>query len=174
MTVIVGCTAKKDLSEEDLSLVGKWAYEHDTHTAVLELNSDGTAVYDGTEYKSFHCEDGFINFTGSGKDSLSLRYEKFNGGIFVYRKADYTYRDEGTPEGIVGRWKDEKNFWEFEFTNKGTFMEEGAFTGHYEVNESEGTVKLMYERELQDTVFYYRLENGHLLVEYPWRMVTAD
>lgn len=174
MTMFAACGTKADLSDEESSLVGRWAYPHDKETVILELNEDGTAKYEGTEYKSFNCKDGFINFADNRREPLSLRYEKYNGGIYVFRKGDYTYQGEGTPQSIVGCWKDEKQLWEFEFTDKGTFMEENAFTGHYQVNESEGTVKLMYERELQDTVFYYRLSDGHLMVEYPWQMVAAD
>ena len=91
--------------------------------------------------------------------------------MYVYIQSTYTRQPEGGGSGIVGMWLCEDKGWTFEFSAKGTFMEEGAMTGYYEVNEEAHTVKLMYGEALADTVFFFELKENELFVEYPWLMI---
>ena len=50
-------------------------------------------------------------------------------------------------------------------------MEDGFFSGTYEVNETEGTVTLTYNDDIDETVIYYSVSGDTLTIEYPWPMV---
>ena len=167
--LLAGCGAGTALSPQAQALSGKWAYIHDDQTTVLWLKDDGTAVFHDKKYH-YDCDDAYITLTGGG-ETAALRYQWDGDDIYLFEQTTYTC--EGTHNGLVGKWVSEKDHWSFEFTEQGTFDEDGYFPGHYTVNEAEGTFKLMYNDPFEDTTCYYHIDGGELLLEYPWHMVKA-
>lgn len=166
--LLAGCGGTT-LSPQAQALQGKWAYIHDDQTAILWLKEDGTAVFHDKKY-SYDCDDAFITLTSGGK-TTALRYQWDGEDIYLFEQTTYTC--EGSHDGLTGKWVSEKDHWSFEFTEQGTFNEDGYFPGHYTVNEAAGTFKLMYNDPFEDTTCYYRIDGSNLLIEYPWHMVKA-
>lgn len=172
MSVIcmVGC--EKDAIEQnsnEFTLYGEWCYVHDEDAVVAEFSEDGSAEFEGEEYR-YTSDSQYINLSSEDGTVKKLRYLPEGTDMYIYIQSVYTRKDGNGGESIVGVWYCEDKGWSFEFTNKGTFMEDGVLTGYYEVDEEAKTIKLMYETALEDTVFYFeRTENG-LAIEYPWLM----
>ena len=154
-------------------LSGKWAYIHDPETAVLTLKDNGKAVYKGKKY-TYTFTDDHITFSSKKDEDLTLRYYKDDKEFYLYEPCEYTYMDDGMPESIVGNWYDYSTKWSYEFTDNGTFKEDGYFPGFYTVDEEAGSVKLVYNDHFYDTTLYFYIEGDTLHVEYPWSMVTAQ
>ena len=57
-------------------------------------------------------------------------------------------------------------------TEKGTFLEDGVLPGYYYVND-DGTIRLNYEGNLPETVFYYSVHDDVMTIEYPWVMAET-
>ncbi|MCQ2537233.1 MAG: hypothetical protein MJ124_02415 [Lachnospiraceae bacterium] len=150
-------------------VVGSWAFNHDDTTEFAEFRDDGTAVYDGKKY-TYTTDDTFIILKDKNGSETKLRYEMTQKGMNLCRIQTYVRMDGS--DGIVGYWLDEINSWTFEFTEAGTFREDGAFTGHYATG-SNGELKLMYERSFEDTLCYYTIEGDKIIIEYPWPMVKT-
>lgn len=167
---MVGCGKKAiQQSAEEIALHGEWCYVHDEKQTVAEFSEDGSAEFEGEKYQ-YTCDGEFINLTDKDGNVTKLRYLTEGEKMYVYIQSTYTRQAEGGGSGIVGMWRCEDKGWSFEFTNKGTFMEDGVLTGHYEVDEEAKIIKLMYETALEDTVFYYDLTENGLAIEYPWLM----
>lgn len=172
---LTGCGGKADVAQNEYeqALLGKWAYIHEPQEMVAVFKENGSAEFEKSKYQ-FSSDGQFINLVDDTNENLKLRYLQNNDKMYVYIQGLYT-REEGTEgEGIVGVWRCEGKNWTFEFSAKGTFMEEGAMTGYYEVDEAAGTVKLMYGEALEDTIFYYKLTDEGLFVEYPWLMIKMS
>ncbi len=168
---MVGCGKKAiQQSAEEIALHGEWCYVHDEKQTVAEFSEDGSAEFEGEKYQ-YTCDGEYINLTDEAGNVKKLRYLTEGEKMYVYIQSTYTRQAEGGGSGIVGMWRCEDKGWTFEFSDKGTFMEEGSFTGYYEVNEEAKTVKLMYGEALADTVFFYELTENELFVEYPWLMI---
>lgn len=163
-TMMCGCASKVEGP-----FIGDWAYVHDPAVTILSLNSNGKAQYQGAEYK-YTVENDFINLKSS-KEELKIRYKMDKDKLYIYQATEYTYDGEGSPEGIIGNWVCTPKKWSFEFTDQGTFQEDGYFPGYYEVDKEAGTVKLIYNDHFEDTVFYYEQNGNTLLIEYPWETV---
>lgn len=162
----VGCRAKSKTG-------GSWAYSHDPNTPVLILKSNGHAELDGESYS--YSDDGtFLILKGSGDKDLKLRYVLEEDGMLLYRTTDYRYAGNGIPRNLLGLWYCSEKKWSFEFTEKGTFLEDGYFPGYYSVDENNSSITLDYMDEFRDTVCYYSLDGSVLSVEYPWKMVRAE
>jgi len=173
LTLTVGATGcKKEIeqNEYEKKLLGEWAYIHDTEETVAEFKKNGRAKFEGEKYQ-YTSDDRFIELTNKKDETLKLRYEFDEDGLYVYIQSTYTRQPEIPGDSIVALWKCEEKGWTFEFSDKGTFMEDGALTGHYFVDEEAGTIKLVYGEALEDTIFYYSLDGDELHVEYPWLMV---
>lgn len=170
MLLMTACAANAPLSQQAQALLGKWGYIHDDQTAVLTLKDSGKAVFHEKEY-TFDCDDTFITLTNAQGEEWQLRYLKNDESFYIYEQTTYTC--EGSHDGLIGKWVSEKDHWSFEFTDKGTFDEDGYFPGHYTVDEAQGTFKLMYNDPFEDTVCYYQINGDELFVEYPWQMVKA-
>jgi len=155
---------------EEIALHGEWCYSHDEKKPVAVFSEDRSAKFEGVKYQ-YTCEEGSINLTDKDGVVKKLRYLANGDKMYVYIQSTYTRQQEWGGTGIVGVWHCEEKGWTFEFTDKGTFMEDGALTGYYEVNEESGTIKLMYLEALEDTVFFYELTDNTLSVEYPWLMI---
>ena len=165
-----------------------WAYSYDPANEILRLNNDGSAVYKVKTYKnevqvmetknfsSYKKDDSYIVLTDKEGAELKLRYKKTDSGITVYEKTTYEYSENNAnaQNGLTGFWvnPDQKKIC-YEFTDKGTFLEDSIFPGHYYVDETSGTITLEYNDPVPNTIMYYSLENGKLIIEYPWDMVTT-
>lgn len=174
LTLAVSATGckKADVQQNDYEkkLLGEWAYVHDTKKTVAKFNSDGSAKFEGKKYQ-YTGDDRFIELTNDKEETKKLRYQFEGDGMYVYIQSTYTRQPELPGDTIVGLWKCEEEGWTFEFSDKGTFMEDGALTGYYTVEEETGTVRLIYGEALDDTVFYYSLDGDELHIEYPWLML---
>ena len=165
-----------------------WAYGYDSANEILRLNADGSAVYKVKTYKnnvqimetknfsSYKKDDSYITLTDKEGTELKLRYKKTDKGITVYEKTVYEYskNNVNAQDGLLGLWvnPDQEKIC-YEFTDKGTFLEDSIFPGHFYVKEAEGEITLEYNDPVPNTVMYYSLENGKLIIEYPWDMVAT-
>ena len=152
-------------------LSGKWAYIHEPEKVIITLKDNGKAVYKGEKY-TYTYDDNFITLK-SADEEIKLRYTKDDKEFYLYEPCEYDYMDEGTPNSIVGNWYDYSTKWSYEFTDDGTFKEDGYFPGFYTVDEDAGTIKLIYNDHFYDTMLYYSIEGEKLHVDYPWSMVAA-
>ena len=151
-----------------------WAYVHDPGTEVLRLCEDGTAMFEGKNYK-YAQDDQFITLTDDKNSVQKMRYVIQKDQMLLYQTTIYHYDGSGEHNGIEGVWKGgEANRMSYEFTDQGTFMEDEVFPGHFAVDEEKGTIKLMYNDHFADTYLYYKLDGDELTVEYPWPMVKTQ
>ncbi len=162
LIMLAGCGSVKE----------SWAYSHDPATEIISLSDNGKAVYNGVRY-SYTQDDEFITLKDKKGTELKLRYIPDNEGMILYEKSVYEYQGEGEPDGIIGLWTQE-NGWSFEFTEDGKFGEESIFFGHYSIDESNSSIKLMYDDPIQDAILYYSLDGNKLTIDYPWPMVRTD
>ena len=142
-----------------------WAYIHEPETTVLSLSDNGKAIYKGEKY-NYTKDDTFLTLTRSGEE-LKLRYVMDGDKMILYEKSVYNYDGEGTPNGIVGVWKQD-NGWIYEFTSEGSFSEESIFFGHYSVDENNGTIKNVDFQIDQMTQKVQYLEKSDLVEGYAW------
>ena len=153
-----------------------WAYNYEPQKAVLNLYDDGTAEFQGEKYTSYSKSDEFYELTKSDGSVLKMRYVMDGDVMNLYIKAVYKYQGTGEHEGILGYWLEEKDGrLTFEFTDKGTFLEDRIMPGHYTVvDEETGYVKLMYNDHYYDTYIYCEVDGDTLTVDYPWPMVETN
>lgn len=163
LLVFAGCGASKGRLE------GKWAYIHDDKNPVLVITGD-KATYEGEQYT---CTVGESSITlKSGETEIVIPYIEDGKDLLIYKTTTYKYQGKNQPEGIVGQWKADNN-WEFEFTDEGTFKEDGYFPGYYVVDEDTSSFKLIYNDHFEDTVCYYSINGDELTIQYPWKMVLV-
>lgn len=172
-TGICGCGNQIKQNDYEKALLGKWAYAHDTGKVEAIFQENGDAKFEGNHY-TYTCDEERIHFKSKNSNSLDLRYAQNNNQMYVYIQSTYTRQIEGSDDSIIGVWCCEEKGWTYEFTSNGTFMEDGALTGYYEVDEQAGTVKLIYGELLEDTIFYYQLTDDGLFIEYPWLMMKLQ
>lgn len=150
-----------------------WAYIHEPEVEILRLGDDGKASFKGKAYE-YSKDEQFLTLTDDNNQVLKMRCVMKNEKMLLYETTTYRYAGEGEPDGIMGFWSSEENSWAYEFTEKGTFLEDGVFPGHYLVDEEEGTIKLMYNDHFEDTYVYYLIDGDQLIIEYPWPMVKTE
>lgn len=167
MLFVAGCGKTNSNVGE---LKGNWGYIHEPETTVLSVKENGKTVFEGKNYTIDVAED-FITLSSSG-ESEKMRYVLDKDGLLLYKNTVY-YLEGDSSDGIVGRWVGENGKWSFEFTENGTFQEDGYFPGYYAVDENSGVIKLMYNDHFEDTVCYYVVEGNKLTLQYPWRMVKS-
>ena len=158
--VITGCS----------KYAGKWAYNHDPETVILELDQKGNAIYKGQKYK-YKEKEPFFELKDENGNVINLRFRKEDGKLYIYEKSVYDYQGNGHAERLPGYWKSGNS--SFEFTPEGKFMEDGVFTGVYSVDPENMTFTLKYNESFADTECYYSIENDQLRLEYPWCLVKA-
>jgi hypothetical protein len=150
----------------------KWAYAYEPSEEVIELSDNGKAQYKGDKY-TYTQDDNFIELKDKSGNVTKLRYTMENDNMVLYEKSTYTYSDGEPGDGIVGLWTQD-NGWSYQFTEDGKFSEENIFFGHYQVNEDEGYIRLMYDDPIEDAYIYYTLDGNQLTVDYPWPMVKLQ
>jgi hypothetical protein len=176
LLLMTACSKNKNdpaKSDEALEIYGSWAYNHDKETAIAVFLEDGTAQYEGKDY-SFECDSQFIKLTNTDGETKQLRYVLDDEGMYLYSNNTYTFSGEGEPDDLVGEWTCADKNWTYSFTETGTFMEDGYFSGNYTVDDENSTFKLVYNGEFEDTVCYFQLEENKLYIEYPWPMVRTS
>ena len=171
--LILGAGLLAGCGEQKGELSGKWGYIHDPETVILSVKDNGKAVYKGEKYDA-QMDGTFLTLTDADGETLRLRYTKDEKEFYLYEPCTYNYMDEGTPDGLLGNWYDPDTRWSFEFTDSGTFIEDGYFPGYYEIDETNGVIHLVYNDHFYDTTLYYRVEGSELTIEYPWSMVKAQ
>ncbi len=162
ITVLAGCG----------KVTESWAYSHEPETEIISLWDNGKAVYNGDKY-SYTKDDEYITLKDKSGTEQKLKYVPDGEGILLYEKSTYEYQGEGAPDGIIGLWTQD-NGWSFEFTEDGKFGEESIFFGHYSVDESNSSIKLMYDDPIPDAILYYSVDGDKLTIDYPWPMVKTD
>jgi len=160
-------------SNEAKRIYGSWAYSHDKEKAIAVFHKDGTAQYEGKDY-SFECDSQFINLKDKDGKIIKLRYLMDDKGMYLYSNNTYTFTGKGEPQGLVGEWACAEKNWSYSFTEAGTFLEDGFFSGNYTVDDKNSTFKLVYKDQFEDTVCYYHLADSNLQIEYPWPMVKTS
>lgn len=161
-----------DLTGFEKALLGNWAYNHDKETSVAIFRGDRTSEFEGKK-STFTCDGEYIYLTEDGKTE-KYHYTLKNGSeLEIYKKSTYILEEAGVEGTIIGVWVCPETSLSFEFTSKGTFLEDNAFTGYYSVDEEAGVVHLGYELHLPDAEFYYHLDGDRMDVEYPWAMTRA-
>ena len=156
------------LSPQEQELVGRWAFNHDPETPVIEFRSDGTATYEAHDYR-FSADGDFLVLTDGTGPELRLRCRPNEDGLLLYLSTEYLCQE--TPDGLVGLWLCAPNNWSFEFSASGAFLEDQSFLGTYDVDEQNSSFTLHYLEDFADTVCYYQLDGDRLLVDYPWQLV---
>lgn len=161
---LIGCTEK-----ETDEFYGKWTYNYDEDTVIMQFKSDGTVNYKGTKY-SYVENNGFLELT-SDKKQLSIRYFFDEDMLYIYESMTYHYQGEGDANGLIGYWLADNGRSNYEFTEEGTFREDSYIPGHYVVNEEDHSILCMYNDQYYDTTIYYTLDGNTLTVDYPWAMI---
>lgn len=169
--MMVMCFSMIGCGEKD-AFFGKWAYNHDTATVIMEFKSGNKVVYKGNTY-SYTDNGGVLTLT-TKDESLNLRYTFDEDVMYVYEHMTYYYTGEGEANGLIGFWIGENGRSSYEFTEQNTFREDSYIPGHYIVNEEEKSIKCMYNDHYADTTIYYELDGNTLKVEYPWPMVKMQ
>ncbi len=167
LLLVAVMTACGEAVIENKDICKKWGY--DSTSTDLKFTEKGKATFEGVDY-SFTIDDTYITLTYKKDQVEKHRYELTKDGLYFYHNMNFKLETD-LGEGIRGVWSCGEN--SFEFTAYDTFLEDGFFTGHYSVNEAEGTIKLMYEHDMIDTVLYYTLDGDKLLIEYPYFYVET-
>ncbi len=168
LVFLLAACSDAQLSPQDAELVGRWAYEHDPETEAIRFQKNGKARYEGKQYR-FQCDGEYIILSAADGSLLKLRYQMDEKGMLLYRSSEYQ-REEEQP-GLVGFWSCPGQNWSYQFTSRGTFMEDGVFTGYYSVDENASTFTLMYTGGFDNTTCYFERDGNRMTVEYPWQMV---
>jgi len=185
---LTGCSNTDDNTEKGVK--ESWAYNFDETKEVIRLNEDGTAMYQvksfkdnvqvskATKFDSYTKDDKYITLKNADTE-IKLMYEPYEKGIMLYEKSTYKYSANSlNPQqdgSVLGLWEStgtDKLF--YEFSDQGTFMEDGVFVGEYKWDKEAGTVTLNYYDEVPSTTFYYIIEGDIMTVDYPWPMVPYN
>ena len=159
--LLTGCRKKME----------SWAYDYEPGTEVIALYQNEYGVYKGERY-DYEKDDKYITFK-KGSEEIKLRYMMDGDKMLLYETSVYTAAEDVKPGSIVGTWLQE-NGWSYIFSETGEFSEEGIFFGHYSVDETNGTIKLMYEDPVPDIYLYYKLDGNSLTIDYPWPMTHTE
>ena len=163
--VVVGCAALTGCGKKATE---QWAYIHDTETPALSFYEDGSASFNKAKYTSYEITDKVIRLTDKKGDVTEYEYYDDGETRYVYDDVTYDYSMGEDSSQLIGVWTRGES--SYQFTDKGTFMEDGVFPGYYRVQD-DGTIRLIYNDPFQDTILKYRLEGGKLIINYPWPMI---
>lgn len=165
LMVMTGCKSE--------SKVELWSYIHAPEETVLTIDeTKKTFTFENVTY-SYTKDDSFFNLRSSGGKESKMRYVMDSSEkMLLYKTTTYTYKSEGTPDGLNGVWENESNL-SFEFNELGEFREDGYFPGYYTVDEKTSSIKLVYNDHFEDTTIYYSISGNTLTIDYPWPMVPT-
>lgn len=151
-----------------------WAYNHEPDKDALVLYGNGKAELDGEEF-TYTKNDSVISLTDASGNTVDHRYinDEAHSQIYFYKPEVYHRGEEEKGEGIIGVWTHENGRNLFQFTKEGSFSEENIFFGHYLLDEEAGTIKLMYDDPIEDTLLYYLIDGDDMTIDYPWPMVKT-
>ena len=172
MMLLSGCTNEPAEPEETVTSE-EWAYIYDAGTTVLELKSNGQAIFEGVDY-TYTLSDNILSLTDKAGKVTEMRFIPDGDQMLLYETAVYQYQGEGAPDGVIGNWKQVGGNLAFEFTDKGTFREDYYSPGRYTIDEENGIIKLVYNDMYEDTYIYYSVEGDILSVDYPWPVVKTE
>ena len=175
-----GCTKENEKSTAPSNTVGhellaSWAYIHEPETEILSFMTDGIAFYHGREY-SYSQDGDFLTLTDENGTETTMRFVQVREGkMLLYERTEYHYAGTSKPDGIIGYWAGgPEDRLSYEFTTKGTYLEDGTFPGHYSEDPENGTIKLMYNDHFEDTLIYYTVDGDKLTIDYPWPMGQTE
>jgi hypothetical protein len=152
-----------------------WAYIHESTKEILRLGSDGRAIFHGNAYDYSRDGDFLILKDADGTETKMRFIEKREGQMLLYERTEYHYAGSSQPNGIIGFWQGgPEDRLSYEFTAKGTYLEDGTWPGHFTEDQENGTIKLMYNDHFEDAYLYYELKDGKLIIDYPWPMVRTE
>ncbi len=167
--------------EAGCPLLGEWAFNYEPEKTALRILEDGTAEYGG---RAFTWEDDgtFLLLTdGETGEEVSLRYTADEEKVLLYLPKVYVRADGVPGEGLTGAWIGRETTGStFIFLDDHRFLEDGTFTGTFQVEADEtdpsaGTFLLVYPQYFDDTLCFFRLEGNDILtVEYPWPLVEPQ
>ena len=167
------CAAGTAVSESTQITAGDWAFIHAPEESVLLLREDGTAVFKGQEY-SWTADGEFIRLAAEGGEEISLRFVTTEVKTLLYIPKEYVRAEGYSREGLPGVWTGKgEGKSSFIFRDDEMFLEDGTFIGTFRVDEEAGTIKLMYDDPIEDTVIYFTLNGDDMTIEYPWPMVRT-
>ena len=149
----------------------QWAYIHEPEKPALSFYEDGSAEFKDVKYTSYEITDKLIKLTDKKGTVSEFEYYDDGNQRYVYEGKNYRYAEGDDNTQLVGVWISGES--SFEFTNKGTFMEDGTFPGYYRVQE-DGKILLIYNDPFPDTVLKYELKDGGLTIYYPWPMTKFE
>lgn len=168
LVMLAGCGEKNAITGIP---VGKWGYIHEPETPALVLKANGDAELDNVKY-TYTLDADKIVLTAKDGTVTEMKYTaEGNDEMYIYKTARYNYWEEGTADSIIGLWNHESSAMSFEFTEDGTFQEDGYFPGYYTEDKENHTIKLVYNDHFEDTTLYYSIEDNKLILQYPWKMV---
>jgi len=184
-------TDAKDIQDiKNRTAAESWAYIYDKSKEILRLNDDGTAYYvsrvyeNGKQvshenvYSSYIKDDEYITLKSADGEEVKLRFKKNGDELLLYERIIFglSTEDQKNKNGLYGAWYNIYNTgMYFKFSDTGTFLEDGIFSGNFTVDESEGTIALDYaDPYSEDIKMYYALIDNLLLVDYPWQMVPTE
>lgn len=174
--VLTGCGDDPGIDNtdvDDANIDKQWADVAEPDKPCLIFYKDGTVKFDEVTYKSGKFTETDLELTKDDGTVVRMRYFDDGKLRFIYKTLVYERDSELGNDGdtIVNVWKGkgETEGMSFQFTDKGTFSEDSSFYGYYTLNEEEGTIKLAYDSPFTDILLYYKLEDGKLIIEYPWR-----
>lgn len=150
---------------------GAWAFASDPAALILRINENGTAQYRDAEY-TLEDDGRYLLLTDASGKLLRIRYRVSDKNAWLYVPMNYTRKEGTTGEGIRGVWNldgSEDGF--FEFSDKGTFLEDGLFDGTYTVDDEAGSFVLTYPQYFGETTCYFSINGESMIVEYPWLLV---
>lgn len=154
-----------------------FAYIHEPEKEILRLAEDGTAIFNGEAY-TYVREGDWLTLKDSKGQETKMRFTKPREDKekwMLYERTEYHFAGEGEPDGVIGFWQGgPEDRLAYEFTTKGTYLEDGTFPGYYEVDEENKMIKLMYNDHFEDTYIYYELDGNKLYIDYPWPVVRTE
>ena len=100
-------------------------------------------------------------------------YDSDTGKRYLYQKITLDYYSGDDSSTLIGAWACD-NDWSFQFSDKGTFLEDGLWAGYFFVQD-DGSIRLVYDNQVYDTItIYYELKGGQLIIDYPFGMVKMQ
>ena len=182
MMMLVACEGN-ETGKDNKPVKEQWAYLEDEGTPCLKLYEDGSAAFKTeksgataklTQYKKYEFTDEVLKLTAEDGSVTEMKYyDTDTGKRYVYQKITLDYYSGDDSSTLIGAWTCD-NEWSFQFSDKGTFLEDGLWAGYF-IPNGEGSLRLIYDNQVfSDIILYYSLENGKLILDYPFGMVKMQ